>query len=344
MKDTVLIRSSNNISIATLYENFKMGKYNLDPACQRKSIWSEEKKSFLINSILRNFPIPPVFLRQHINDNDGTTTYDVIDGKQRITSIIEFIEGKIVVSSEDDEDYPFDGLSFGDFNDNEELLDYKKNFWKYSISIEYVDTTDDQLIDSIFDRLNRNGEALTGQELRNAKYHSSKLLTTVDELSQMQYWKERLQYVDRSRMEDLEFISELIYFIIAQQAQTSNQTILDQFYKRCESDTAINWDEVKTEFKKLTGYIEKLNIDYERYKVKGVSHLYAFWGLARNAIIQGKSAEEVKTRIDEFFQKLRSKETMTQDIEDYKVSMCSRTKDVSMRQKRINCISQYCLQ
>ena len=116
MKDTVLVRSSNNISIATLYENFKMEKYNLDPACQRKSIWSEEKKSFLINSILRNFPIPPVFLRQHINDNDGTTTYDVIDGKQRITSIIEFIEGKIVVSSEDDEDYPFDGLSFGDFN------------------------------------------------------------------------------------------------------------------------------------------------------------------------------------------------------------------------------------
>lgn len=39
--------------------------------------------------------------------------------------------------------------------------------------IEYIDTEDERIIDSIFDRLNRNGERLNGQELRNAKYHDT---------------------------------------------------------------------------------------------------------------------------------------------------------------------------
>ena len=87
-----------------------------------------------------------------------------------------------------------------------------------------------------------------------------------------------------------------------------------------------------------------MEIDYEKYKVKGVSHLYAFWGLAYNATIQHKSAIDVKTKLGNFFDELRSGEITTPQVIDYKVSMCSRTKDVSMRKKRINCISQYCLQ
>lgn len=49
----------------------------------------------------------------------------------------------------------------------------KKLFWRYQMPIEYIDTEDERIIDSIFDRLNRNGERLNGQELRNAKYHDT---------------------------------------------------------------------------------------------------------------------------------------------------------------------------
>ena len=85
---------NNKMVISEFYENDTAGKYKYDAAYQRDKVWSEEKKSFLIDSILKNYPIPPVFLRLRINKDTGATTYDVIDGKQRLTTIRDFIEGK----------------------------------------------------------------------------------------------------------------------------------------------------------------------------------------------------------------------------------------------------------
>ena len=68
--------------------------------------------------------------------------------------------------------------------------------------IEYIDTEDERIIDSIFDRLNRNGERLNGQELRNAKYHDTDFYKKIVEYSQREYWQKLLEHVDKKRMED----------------------------------------------------------------------------------------------------------------------------------------------
>lgn len=52
---------SNKMVISEFYENDKAGKYEYSAVYQREKVWSEEKKSFLIDSILKNYPIPPVF-------------------------------------------------------------------------------------------------------------------------------------------------------------------------------------------------------------------------------------------------------------------------------------------
>ena len=62
-----LQRESNKITIANFYESFQLSKYDFNPPYQRRSLWTEEKKSFLINSILKNFPMPPIFLHQKID-------------------------------------------------------------------------------------------------------------------------------------------------------------------------------------------------------------------------------------------------------------------------------------
>ena len=90
-----LQRESNKITLANFYEAHKLGKYNYSPPYQRRSIWTDEKKSFLIDSILKNYPMPPIFLHQKIDDVTGNTVYDVIDGKQRLMAILDFIDGKI---------------------------------------------------------------------------------------------------------------------------------------------------------------------------------------------------------------------------------------------------------
>ncbi|WP_163006342.1 DUF262 domain-containing protein, partial [Pseudomonas viridiflava] len=85
-----LNRESTSISISEFYENHLLKKYNYEPAYQRKSVWSDEKKAFLIDSILKNFPIPPIFLYLKIDERTGKTTFDVVDGKQRLTYLTMF--------------------------------------------------------------------------------------------------------------------------------------------------------------------------------------------------------------------------------------------------------------
>ncbi len=81
----VLERNSNNINIATFWENHQLKKYNFEPSYQRPSdVWSETKKSFLIDTIIKNFPMPPIFLHQHIDVASGKTVYDVIEWKTKI--------------------------------------------------------------------------------------------------------------------------------------------------------------------------------------------------------------------------------------------------------------------
>jgi uncharacterized protein DUF262/uncharacterized protein DUF559 len=76
-------------NIVNLYNN---GHLNLSPGFQRDSVWSERDRQKLIESILRKYPIPAVFFWRR--QDGGEICYDVIDGKQRIESILMFV-GKI---------------------------------------------------------------------------------------------------------------------------------------------------------------------------------------------------------------------------------------------------------
>ena len=71
-------RNSTKLTVSEFYDNYILKKYNFDASYQRKSdVWAEDKKSFLIDSILKNYPIPAIFMRP-IVDNNGKTKYDIV--------------------------------------------------------------------------------------------------------------------------------------------------------------------------------------------------------------------------------------------------------------------------
>ena len=92
-----LKRKSNTVTISSLNEWRTLDKLNMSPKYQRKSVWGTEQQSLLIDSIIKNIPIPPVFLRESI-DKKGISSFEVIDGKQRLTSIFKFIDNPKVGS------------------------------------------------------------------------------------------------------------------------------------------------------------------------------------------------------------------------------------------------------
>ncbi|MBI5633638.1 MAG: DUF262 domain-containing protein [Nitrospirae bacterium] len=343
MKVPLLNRESNTITIATFHENYLLKKYNLNPPYQRHSVWSDEKQSFLIDSILKNFPMPPIFLRQNIDDNSGKTTYDVIDGKQRLTSIIRFINNEIPAATElentefDDPDIA--GKYFREL-DNSIFSEYKRKFWRYAIPIEYVDASSATLIDNIFDRLNRNGEPLEGQELRHAKYHASTLYKKIVEVGNNPFWKERLKNVDRTRMEDDEFTSELVFILLKGQILASTQTTIDELYSTFEN---VAFEETFSSiFIEITDIMAAFQLNYEELQISGVSHLYGLWCFAWYCQQNRITAAQVNSKLFSLFTELRSGNIINEQVLNYKRSMLSNTKSKSQRDRRLQALVSYC--
>jgi hypothetical protein len=156
------------------------GHLNLSPGFQRDSVWNERDRQKLIESILRKYPIPAVFFRRR--QEDGEIHFDVIDGRQRIESVLMFM-GKIR------------GRRFrakvqlpGD--DEQVWLDWRWLCRKqkqhlvtgYEIPTIEVDGDLADVID-LFVRINSTGKALTSAEKRHAKYHNSVFLREAGRLA-----------------------------------------------------------------------------------------------------------------------------------------------------------------
>lgn len=340
---SILSRETNTITVANFWENFLLNKYEFDPAYQRKSVWSDEKQSFFIDSVLKNFPMPPIFLHQKIDDDTGKTKYDIIDGKQRLTSLIRFLKNEIPASDEFENSPFYDekiaGIYFSEF-DEKGLTDYKRKLWRYVIPIEYIDTSDKNVIDNIFDRLNRNGEPLNGQELRKSVYHGTKLLLLVEKIADGPFWKDRLEKTDVARMEHYEFVSEILFQLIEGKPLHANQQELDRLYENYANAT-LDWNGLETKFLAVTSYIASLDIDYETNRVGGVSHLYGIWCLANKCVQENLNQSLVKLRIFEFYKELRSNTIDNRHVDSYKKSMSARTKDQGQRRRRFQALWDY---
>ena len=94
---------------------------------------------------------------------EGESTYVIVDGQQRLRTILEFISGEIEIKSpvKDHENI----RNFSDLNDTQ-----KQRFWRYPIVVRDLEDSSDDEIRSLFQRLNKYAMVLNEQELRNARF------------------------------------------------------------------------------------------------------------------------------------------------------------------------------
>lgn len=166
--------TKKDFSIFELYRKYKQGKLNLDVDFQRKSVWENKQKHELIESILMGLPLPIFYFKQQDN-----ATYVVVDGKQRLTALFEYMDDKFALKGL--KILPFlNGKKFEDLVG--ELSIYQTQLEDYQVySHVILPPTPDKIIFDIFDRVNRGGTKLNKQEIRNALYHGKGL----DRISQI---------------------------------------------------------------------------------------------------------------------------------------------------------------
>lgn len=178
---------------------------DLDPPYQRRSVWTAKDRRFFMDTVFRGYPCPPVFLHKWM---DGATArYSVVDGKQRLETILLFADNKLAMGK----DYSDTRLNGMKWNAIKQDPDLARSFWDYVFTVEFTDMTDSTLVNEVFDRLNRNSMKLTEQELRHARF-SGWFISLVEDEAETDEWK-ALKVVTsgrKRRMQDVQFLSELL--------------------------------------------------------------------------------------------------------------------------------------
>ena len=210
--------------IAEFYRWYKGGSLELAPPFQRKPVWSDKNKSFLIDTIIKDLPIPEIYI-QVKTDFEGNTRYIIVDGQQRMRSILEFIEGEYSLLESECPEY-------GDKEFKDLPNGVKRDFWDYEIVTRELKTDSEAEVKNIFLRLNKYVVPLNRQELRNATYggHFVSMLNKIAE--EDDFWADNRVVTPSQikRMLDTEFISEL-FIAMMHGIQQKDQDNIDGFYR-----------------------------------------------------------------------------------------------------------------
>ena len=277
---------------------------NLDPRYQRRSVWSDEYRKFFIDSIIRNYPTQSIFVDVTINP-DGPSEYRVLDGKQRLTTLIAFTNNEFV-TPETLSDLNVNGLFYRDLS-----KELRTSVHSYLFTVENVSNASDADLNQAFDRLNRNVLQLNKQELRHARF-SGAFISKMESLAEHQFWK-TINLFSKARvrrMVDVEYVSEL--YVLTAKGIQDQKVLLEEYYAK--------WDEeiedehsVDTKFESIRKYMESMNaiapIFDKRYS--NSADFYSLWATIR-LMQQQKTEPNHKASVDRlstFLSELDARET-----------------------------------
>jgi hypothetical protein len=197
--------------IQDMVDLYRSGKLHLNPNFQRGSVWGKSDRCELIKSVLRNFPIPALFLYER--PIGSKIHFDVIDGKQRLETFFYFMnvikEKGFSISASLNEDGKDEEIDW----DLLRARNARNRINSYNVHVIYVKGDLSQIIE-LFVKINSTGRPLSGQEKRHAKFKDSPFLKKATALaaSEEERFKAKriLSASQISRMMHIQLISELM--------------------------------------------------------------------------------------------------------------------------------------
>ncbi len=141
-------------------------KINTKSDYQRPEVWKRSQKQLLIDSILRGYDIPKIYVKQE--DPNSQYAFEVVDGQQRLVAIWGYFNGDFALSKDAE---PINGGNCASQGYEDLEMDLRKAFDNYSADVvivtEAIQTKEKNEIGELFLRL-QNGSPLNAQEKRNA--------------------------------------------------------------------------------------------------------------------------------------------------------------------------------
>ena len=204
---------------------------NLDPSYQRLSVWDRTKQQSFIDSVINGFDIPKLYFHQLSSRGGGPQSwkYAVIDGKQRLQALWEFMSNRLPLASDfaffEDESLNAGGATYDELMARFPRL--RARFDSFDVPVTLVQTDDEDFIADLFARLNIQ-VPLSAAERRNAL--GGPLPYYIRKVGLFPFFME-LVTVRNDRLQHFDLAAKFLYLTNAGAIESTKRLALDNFVK-----------------------------------------------------------------------------------------------------------------
>lgn len=299
----------------------KASGLELSPSFQRRSVWTKPQKSYFVDTVYRGLPVPIIFLRERIDVETLSTVREVVDGQQRLRTILAFVTPDCLPDFVDADDFVVQKKHNKELHGRkfEKLpADAKKRIISHQFSVHVLpsDTSDAEVL-SIFARMNSTGSKLNPQELRNAEYFGEfKTLSYATAHANLERWRNWKIFSEQqiARMDEVEMTSVLFIQILVGLFERTQKAI-EKYYKD-KDDNFEESEKVIAEFSEVMELIEDAFGDALSASVYSNTAMFAqLFNLVRRLRADGLTLTKARVRrILDLGDRIRARENLPENV------------------------------
>ncbi len=281
------------------------GTLELSPSFQRRSVWRPTDRSYFLDTVVRGMPTSAIYIRQKREFGSVAAKREVVDGQQRLRTLIAFITPGNLSDFAPERD---SSSIQKKHNDNPEIfnkgfddlsIDVQRAIMDYDFSTHVLPaSTDDAQILQIFARLNASGLKLTHQELRNAEFSGAFRFVSYELASeQLERWRKWRIFTEPqiARMYEVEMTSELL-MLMTEGIIAKRQPAIRRYYEKNDDEYTIG-EVSKQRFRAVMDAIEDYVPEVGKTVFRQQAMFYSLFGFLYEMMFGlGSNMEKVKHR------------------------------------------------
>jgi len=201
----------------------------MNPQFQRRAVWSDKAKSYLVDTIIRGKPIPKIFIRQKLNVTTKMSVREVVDGQQRLRTILSYVKDGFALARTQHPE--FGGMRFSQLPE-----EAQEQFLSFEIAVDLLINLPDPEILDIFARLNSYAVVLNEQEKINASHFGPfKVLADKIGFNYNEYWIKQKILTSQQilRMQEVNLVADLL---ISMMEGIKPKKAIRRYYTRYENE------------------------------------------------------------------------------------------------------------
>lgn len=321
--------SPSNKMISELIGMIRREELILQPEFQRKLVWNINHKSAFIDTILKGYPFPEIYLSQSGIDFETLKSQQVVvDGQQRLSTIMQYVEG---IPEQKWKGIPL----FKDLS-----TDQKNDFLNYNVVVRNLQDASEDVVKEVFRRINQTKFNLEQIEIQNALYDgefisAAKEIVTLNQLENFPVFSD----IDISRMSDLNFVLLCMSTLLEGGYYAGNKKT-EEFIIRY-NDSFVERENVITQFNKTFDYIKSLSLPQDSIWYRKSN----FFTLVMELLFKSIPQEDISNSLTTFETKVNeNKENKENEYGLYYAYMYTGTNGRTARVERGRIFKEHILQ